>query len=121
MELHGNLVYFFLLLLSCNLPLFRDVSDEGKHGCAHAVHAPAGGLVPVLPLHGGFQVPSVGVWDGGDRPAGDSLCFPRLDAGTYISTVQAVVASEHPSLSPTGFTTKAQYTFRCPRAFELVW
>lgn len=32
-------------------------------------------------------MPSVGVRDGGEVSAGDSLCFPRLDTGMYVSFV----------------------------------
>lgn len=67
----------------CLSPFFM-LPTTGQHGCAQAVHAAEGGLVPLIPVHGGFQVPSVSLRDGGDMSAGDSLCVPRLDPGKCI-------------------------------------
>lgn len=54
---------------------------EGKLGCARALHAAEGGVVPVVPVHGGFQVSGVGVWAARGRSAGDSVRVRGLDSG----------------------------------------
>lgn len=59
------------------------VSATGEPGCARAVHAPEGGLVALVPLHGRLQVPGVGVWHGGGSPARDSILLRGLHTGTY--------------------------------------